>query len=105
MHWIIGISILIFFEIIADVLAKNWSLKGHWLLAVGALSAYLLGNLFWLFALKNGAGLARGTIIFSIISALLTVSLGIFIYKETLSPHQSVGIGFGVLAIIFLFWE
>lgn len=105
MKWIIPLSILIIFELIADILAKNWSIKGGWFLAAGALIAYLLGNTFWLFALKNGSGLAKGAVIFSVVSAILAIILGIVFYKEVLTKYQMIGIALGFFSIVFIFWE
>lgn len=105
MKWIIPLSILIIFELIADILAKNWSLKGGWILATGALLGYLIGNTFWLFALKNGSGLAKGALIFSIVSAVLAIGLGVFFYKEELTRLQITGVILGVLSLILIFWE
>ena len=105
MKWLIPLSILIGFELVADILAKNWSEKGGGVLAIGALVAYLLGNTFWLFALKNGSGLAKGAVIFSIVSALLAIGLGILFYKETLNKLQIIGVLFGLISLVLIFWE
>ncbi len=105
MKWLIPLGILIVFELIADILAKNWSMKGGWLLAAGALVAYLLGNTFWLFALKNGSGLAKGAVIFSIVSAVLAIGLGVFFYKEDLTKIQYAGVALGLLSLVLIFWE
>jgi drug/metabolite transporter (DMT)-like permease len=104
MTWLVPLSILVFFELVADVLAKNWSIKGGWFLASGALIGYLLGNTFWLFALKNGSGLAKGAIIFSLASAILAIVLGVFLYKEPINKYQTIGLFLGVVSLIFIFW-
>lgn len=103
--WLIPLAILVFFEFIADVLAKNWSLKGGWWLAAASLVAYLLANTFWLFALKNGSGLGRGAVIFSVVSAIVAILLGLFLYKEDVSTPQMIGMGLGLVSLIFIFWE
>ncbi len=104
--WIIPLAILIGFEMIADIFAKEWSL-GHKSLfyAVFALLAYMLANTSWLFALKYGSGLARGAIIFSVASALLASVIGIIFYKEELTTIQIIGVVLGLLSIAFIFWE
>lgn len=103
--WLIPLSILILFELIADILAKNWSIKGGWWLASASLGAYLVANTFWLFALKNGSGLGRGAIIFSLVSAIIAILLGTFLYQERVSIHQMIGMVLGLIALIFIFWE
>jgi len=105
-NWILPLALLIFFELVADVFAKEWSLKQHMMwLAVFALLAYLIANTFWLFALKNGSGLAKGAMIFSIASAGIAILLGYFIYKESITPVQIAGLGFGVVALVLLLGE
>ncbi len=106
MPWILPLSFLILFEIIADIFAKEWSLKTHlWYLAFGALASYVIANSFWLFALKNGSGLARGAIIFSVATAIIATLLGLFWYQEKVSNVQIAGIIAGIISIILIFWE
>ena len=104
-QWLIPLSILIFFELVADILAKNWSLKGGWLLAATSLLGYLLANTFWLFALKNGSGLGRGAVIFSLASAIIAISLGVFLYHEKVTTHQMIGMVLGLISLMLIFWE
>lgn len=104
--WLIPLSILVFFELVADVLAKQWSLMTNkWWYAVAALLAYLLANTFWLFALKNGSGLARGAVIFSVASAIVATILGVFLYQKTLSRLQYLGVFLGLISLFLIFWE
>lgn len=105
MNWLLPLGILVFFESVADILATTWSLKGGWVLAAGSLIAYMAANTFWLFALKNGSGLAKGAIIFSISSAIVAIILGIFLYKEDVTRYQLAGIGLGVVSLVLIFWE
>ncbi|KKU50062.1 MAG: hypothetical protein A3F53_01510 [Candidatus Zambryskibacteria bacterium RIFCSPHIGHO2_12_FULL_48_10] len=103
--WILPLSILILFELVADILAKNWSIKGGWFLASSALVAYLLANTFWLFALRNGSGLGRGAIIFSLASAIIAILLGVFLYQEKVSSPQLAGMFLGLVSLVLIFWE
>lgn len=105
MKWILPLSLLIIFECIADIFAKNWSLKGGWLLVFLALLSYVIANTFWLFALKNGSGLGKGAIIFSIATAVVAIIIGVLFYKEDVSRLQMVGIFLGLLSLVFIFWE
>jgi uncharacterized membrane protein len=106
MTWIIPLGILVFFELIADIFAKEWSLGNRsFVYAVIALIAYMLANTSWLFALKYGSGLARGAIIFSVTSAILASVIGLIFYKEELSSIQAIGILLGIIAIGLIFWE
>lgn len=103
--WLIPLSILIFFEFVADILAKQWSLKGGYVYAGLSLLAYLLANTFWLFALKNGSGLGRGAIIFSLVSAIVAILLGFFLYHEEITTPQAIGMVLGLISLVFIFWE
>ena len=106
MIWIIPLAILIFFEAIADIFAKEWSLGNRSLVyAILSLVAYLLANSSWLIAFKFGSGLARGAIIFSVASAILASVIGILLYKEHLSPIQLTGDFLGIFSIILIVWE
>lgn len=105
MSWILPLLLLIVFELIADVLAKSWSIKNITWYAVAALLSYLVANSFWLFALKNGSGLGRGAVIFSVVSAVIAVLLGVIFYKESLTKLQLIGIILGIVSLVFIFWE
>lgn len=105
MIWIAPFALLITFELIADVLAKEWSLgnKPYWW--VLAIAAYCIGNLFWLLALKNGSGLARGAVMFSLASEILAIGVAILYYHESLNKIQALGIVLGIISLVLLFWE
>lgn len=103
--WGIFLSLLIAFECLADIFAKNWSLGKHWSFAAISLLFFLIANSFWLLALKNGAGLGRGAVVFSVSSAIIAVLLGIFIYHESVSRFQVLGLILGVIALTLIFWE
>jgi drug/metabolite transporter (DMT)-like permease len=105
LKWIIPLSLLIIVEALADIFAKNWSIHKTIWLAVVSLFLYLVANSFWLFALKNGAGLGRGAIIFSVASAIIAVILGALFYKEEVSRIQMIGFVLGIASLFFIFWE
>src|SRR5258708_963201 len=100
MRWITPLSLLIICELIADILAKDWSISKTPWLAIGALGTYLVANTFWLVALSDGSGLARGAVLFSVASGAIAVTLGLFIYKEPLNPVQSAGVVMGLLSVV-----
>jgi drug/metabolite transporter (DMT)-like permease len=103
--WVIPISFLIFFEIVADVLAKEYSLRGGWLFWSLAILGYITANSFWLYAIRHGSGLARGAIIFSVGSAVFAVLLGVLIYKEQITTLRLTGLVLGIIALTLLLWE
>lgn len=105
MVWILSLSLLIVFELVADVFAKEYSLKGNWYFWLGAIVAYMIANIFWLSSIKNGSGLARGAIIFSVGSAVVAMILGIYFYNETFTRTQIFGLILGVVSITLIFWN
>lgn len=103
--WVIPISFLIFFEFIADFFAKEYSLKGGPFFWTIAIIGYIIANSFWLYAISHGSELGRGAMIFSVGSAVLAVSLGIFLFKERMSLTVGIGLILGVISLILLLWE
>lgn len=98
-------AIVVFIEFLSDIFAKEWSLKNKTLLVAIALAGYIVTNIFWLIALKNGAGLARGAVVFSAGSAVLGVLFGLLFYKEALNTTQIVGVILGLIGLVLIFWE
>jgi multidrug transporter EmrE-like cation transporter len=98
-------SVIIATEAVADIAAKEYQLKAGWLRFGGAISAYVLANIFFLIALRYGAGLTKGAILFSVGSAILAILIGLVLYEETVSTMQYMGILLGFIAIILLVWE
>ncbi len=105
MRWILPLSLLIIFEVIADIFAKKWSLHGNTIRWVGAICSYIAANTFWLFALKNGSGLGRGAILFSVASAILAAAIGFLFYEEQISKVQLFGVIFGIISLVLIFWS
>lgn len=99
------IVLLVIFEAIADIFAKEWSLKQSTLLWICAIGAYIIANTFWLFALKGGSGLARGAMIFSVVSAILALIIGVYFYGERLGIIEYIGIGLGIFSLACMFWK
>ncbi len=103
--WIAPLSLLIVFEIVADIFAKEYSLKGNWMFWILSIGGYILANIFWLSAIRNGSGLARGAIIFSVATALIATVIGIYFYHENTNKIQLIGMALGIISIILIFWE
>lgn len=103
--WLSPLLFLIAFEALADILAKEWSLQGRWTMWTGALGSYLIANTFWLSSIRQGSGLSRGAIIFSVASAILAAAIGILLYRETLSRIQILGVFLGIASLALISWE
>ena len=105
MPWIFPLTFLIVFELIADIFAKEYSLRDNYWFWIASIASYIIANIFWLSAIKNGSGLGKGAIIFSVASAIIATTIGIIFYKEILTKIQLIGILLGIISLIFLFWE
>jgi multidrug transporter EmrE-like cation transporter len=105
MIWLLPLSLLIAFEVVADIFAKEYSLRGQEVFWIAAIASYILANVFWLSAIKNGSGLARGAILFSVGSAIGAALVGMLVYHERLHALQIAGIVLGVVALTFILWE
>lgn len=103
--WLIPLLLLIIFEAVADIFAKEWTARSATWLAVTSLFFYLVANSFWLFSLRDGAGLGRGSVIFSVASAAIAIVLGVIFYKEPVSRIQFTGLLLGLVSLVLIFWE
>ncbi len=102
--WLIPISFLVLFEVIADIFSKEYALKGHWWLWISAIIGYVIANSFWLWGIRSGSGLARGAVIFSVASAIVAVIIGLYFYGEQTNKVQIAGMVIGALSLILIFW-
>ena len=100
--WFGFLLLLVAFELIADVLAKQFALHGVPLVAVLAICGFVLANIAWLISLRMGAQLGRGAVLFSVLSAIGAVAIGLLIYHERVSTLQLIGLALGVAAVACL---
>ncbi len=63
--WVVYLLALVAFEVIADVLAKQFALNGKLVFGALSLGCYVLANSAWLISLRSGGTLSRGSVIFS----------------------------------------
>lgn len=98
--WLLGG--LIAGEFVADILAKEYSLRASVGLGIAALSMYCIGNAFWLWSLRTGSGLARGGVIFSSSFIILCTFVGVILYHEHLTILQWIGVVLGIGSVICL---
>lgn len=103
--WLWYVLILVAFELIADIFAKQFGVTGKVLFGVLSILGYVLANLAWLFSLRHGAQLSKGSIIFSALSGIGAVLIGLFVYHEHINRYQLVGVILGIAALIFLSLE
>ncbi|HUY75601.1 MAG TPA: hypothetical protein VMV29_02445 [Ktedonobacterales bacterium] len=100
--WLYFLLGLVAFELISDVFAKQFALSGKLVFAALAIAGFIAANLAWLIALRTGAELSKGAILFSVLSGIGAVLIGLLAFHEKVSPYQLVGLALGVAAIAFL---
>lgn len=99
------LGLLIIFEIIADVYAKEYSLHdrfNYWSISI---LCYLLANAFWLESMRRGITLSKGGLIFSVSTAITVVIIGKYMYHEEITKLQMTGIGFGIVSLMMIMWD
>jgi multidrug transporter EmrE-like cation transporter len=100
--WLYFLLLLVAFELLADILAKQFSLNGRILFAILALLGFLAANTAWLISLRTGAELGKGAVLFSVLSGIGAVMIGVLVYHEKTTPWQIIGLALGIAAIAFL---
>ncbi len=100
--WLFFLLLLVAFELIADILAKTFAINGKFFFAVLSIVGFILANIAWLISLRTGAELSKGAVLFSVLSGIGAVLIGLFVYHEKASPYQLIGLALGIAAIAFL---
>lgn len=95
---------LLLFEALADYFATRWGGWAKTIFAVIAIGFYIVCNIFWLYALKNGVGLGRGNIIFAVGSSILAIGMGYLIFHESYTPLQITWLILGLISIGLVTW-
>jgi len=101
-RWLYFLLLLVAFELIADILAKQFALSGKLIFAVLSILGFIAANTAWLLSLRTGAELSKGAVLFSVLSAIGAVLVGLLVFKEKTGPYQLIGLGVGIVAIAFL---
>jgi multidrug transporter EmrE-like cation transporter len=76
--------------------------SGKYVFAVLSIVGFIAANTAWLISLRTGAELSKGAVLFSVLSGIGAVSIGLFVYHEKVSPYQVIGLALGIAAIAFL---
>ena len=105
MHWIIPLIIFITLTLVADIFAKEYSLSGYWYFWLLSLSGYTIGNVFWLWSIRSGSGLAKGALIYLLANVVFVSVVGIYFYGEETNKFQLAGIILGMISVVLIFWE
>lgn len=103
--WMVFLFGLVAFELLADLLAKQFAVSGNLAFAVFALLGFMIANGAWLMSLRSGAQLGKGAVLFAVLSGMGAVLIGLLVYQEHVSPSQVIGLVLGIAAIVFFSME
>ncbi len=88
-------------EVLGDILFKEWTLKHQWYLLVLGIVFYMAATMFWAFSLKY-QNLSKAVVIFAVLTLVVGVLVGVFLYKEELTAVNIIGVIFGLVGIVLL---
>jgi multidrug transporter EmrE-like cation transporter len=97
--WIIISSI---FFALGEFVSKKFALSPGWTLFALFIIVDLMSAATWLPAIYEKNQLSITGVVWSIVSLIATVLIGIFAFNERLTLTQSIGLGFGAVSIVLL---
>lgn len=95
------IALAVSLEVIGDVLFKKWAVDGKSILLYAGLLIYFIGTIFWAVSLKYEY-LSKAISVFTVLNLIIIVLVGVLYFKEDLSLINKIGIGLGILSVIFI---
>ena len=99
--WVWIIISAIFFAF-GEFLSKKFALNPGWMLFLIFIIVDVISASAWIPAIFEKNQLSVTGVIWSIISLMATVTIGVLAFKEKLTLTQSIGLVLGLLAVIFL---
>ena len=97
--WITISTILFAF---GEFLSKEFALNPGWKFFTFFMIINTVSAAAWIPAIFEKNQLSITGVIWSIVSLIATVAVGLLIFHEKLTPTQSVGLALGVIAVILL---
>ena len=95
------VSIAALSVIIGDLFAKYWSLNTKNIFYVLAVLFYIGSAIFYIPSLLT-KGLVITSVLWTLISTVGLLLVGIFIFKEHISSLEVVGLFFGIISLMIL---
>lgn len=88
-------------SLIGDVFLKKAATKNNFAFLVLGIVIYSISSLVWFYLYKSNK-FAIVTVVYSIITILLSVGIGFYYFKEKLSNIEIIGIVLAVFSLILL---
>ncbi len=89
------------FEVVADILFKQWAIANKAAFLLMGLALYSAGTLFWAYSL-HFQQLSRSVIVFTLLNLIAVLFAGAFLFQEKISWVNMIGIVLGFFSIILL---
>lgn len=87
--------------VVGDYFGKKWSIEQRSMWYAIAFLGYAGSSLFYLPTLLR-EGLVTTSIVWSLLSIIGFLFIGLVVFHEKLNGLQTIGVGFGVIALIIL---
>lgn len=87
---------------IGEYLSKKFAISPSINLILCIVPMYALGSLAWLPAIHRGKILSTVGTMWNLLSMVITLIVGLIIFKETLTTTQFIGLAFAFIAIILM---
>ena len=87
--------------ITGDYFAKFWSINQRTIFVVLAICGYAVSSFFYIPTLLK-QGLVITSLIWSLLAIIGFMFVGLYLFHETLTPMQWVGVGVGIISLIIL---
>ena len=99
--WVWIILSAVFFAF-GEFLSKKFALNPGWVLFIMFLVVDIISAAAWIPAIFEKSQLSVTGVVWSIVSLMATVLIGILAFDEKLTFTQSVGLATGLVSVIFL---
>ena len=96
------IAISAIFFAFGEFLSKKFALNAGWTIFILFLIVDIISAAAWIPAIFEKNQLSITGVIWSIVSLIATVAIGILIFHEKLTPTQMVGLVLGFIAVVML---
>jgi|SRR3989344_3119807 len=87
--------------VMGDYFAKSWSMSQRTWLFIFAILAYMGSSIFYIPTLLR-EGLIITSLLWTVISTLGFILIGLVLFKEHLTFGQWIGVAFGITALVIL---
>jgi len=98
----IWFAIAMVFYSSGEYLSKHWGYKPSLLLGVSIPALYSVGTLCWLAIVLHKNEIARMSMIWQIVTTVMSVVVGVVLLREKLTTNQWVGAAIALVGLYFL---